>query len=678
MTEEPEDTSVPGSIRAITPNLPTRAMRLINAVLEVHQDLPSLHLAGRLRRLSSRWQHEGWSLDLRAVALVLADLLEQGWGVVPVGRAIELRPPGMLLDGETFEAARQRLQAGLRAHRTRQLAEAGTSAFLRRMHRPVLRVEARRTSIADLIDDGKALVPALRRCQLLSPEAAVEQLAKVIRPVVQACDEDARCPQTGLRLGDIWRYFRHTWSNEYRSIPGRTMPFLIRNAARPNWPVMGIAMLASPVARLRSRDSWIGWNSESFFARLDGQREGWSPKMAVNALRHRVNVSLTAIRIDDFGLTEYDIAQPSQQTVLRMEARAAGAAIRRRRVHEDRYSEMKETGDGIKSQRDPTKSGRTEDQNWHLLSENPLYVHKRADTVAKLLAAKRVFEELDWSVSPAEFLIALRRHPAGDRAVATALVEVRKAGLSSQVADLSVCGAIAPYNELIGGKLVALLMASEEVKALYRERYTDKVSIISSQMAGRPISKSAELKVLTTTSLYGFASIQYNGLRLRSAEHPELPLDLEWHQLQRTMGWGTYHLSQDTVRTLREVSEREHGARRVNNRFGEGSSPRLRQVRDGLAALGVDSRQILHHATPRIFYGCELHAGAIEELVGIRELPSVQGPSVDAISAAWLRRWVVGRVRKQEVLDRLRHLGPETVRANLSIPDQDGQLAFAV
>ncbi len=44
---------------------------------------------------------------------------------------------------------------------------------------------------------------------------------------------------------------------------------------------------------------------------------------------------------------------------------------------------------------------------------------------------------------------------------------------------------MAPYNVLLGGKLVALLMASAEVRALYRGRYVNQVSIISSQMAGR-------------------------------------------------------------------------------------------------------------------------------------------------------------------------------------------------
>lgn len=676
--DEQDSPDIPGGVRAVTPSLPAQAMRLVNAVLDVHGDLAPSRLAARLRGLNERWQHEGWSLDLRAVALIFADLLEQGWGVVPAGRAVELRPPGVRLDGETRDAARERLRAGLRVHRARQLAEPGAVSFLRRMHRPVARVGGRRTSISDLIDDGEALAAALRQCQLLSPDAAVMRLTEMIRPVVQVCDDEARCHHTGLRLAEVWRYFRHTWSNEYRPIPGRTMLLLVRNAARPNWPVMGIAMLASPVVRLRSRDEWMGWIPEAFFALLEERSSGWEPKTAIEALRRRVDLSLEAIRVDDLGLTANDLADPTLQTVLRMEARAAGAAMRQRRVHEERYQTMREAGEEIRSQRDPTKSGTTEGQDWRQLSEDPLYVHKRADILAKLLAAKRYFAGLDWGAPSDDFLAALRAHPEGERSVASALTEVRKAGLASQVADLSVCGAVAPYNELIGGKLVALLMASDEVKALYRERYAGKVSIISSQMAGRPVLRPAELKVLTTTSLYGFASIQYNGLRLRADAHPELDQDVGWRELKRTRGWGTYHLSPDTVRTLREVSEREHGARRVNNRFGEGASPRLRQTRDGLAALGIDAKQILHHATPRIFYGCELHPGAIEELVGVREHSLPRGPSAQAITAAWLRRWVVGRVRSTDILNRMSRLGPETVRADLLVPDHDGQLVFAL
>ncbi|MEP7349765.1 MAG: Druantia anti-phage system protein DruA [Sphingorhabdus sp.] len=42
--------------------------------------------------------------------------------------------------------------------------------------------------------------------------------------------------------------------------------------------------------------------------------------------------------------------------------------------------------------------------------------------------------------------------------------------------DVSICGAVAPYNELLGGKLVALLLASKEIREYYSERYSGQIS----------------------------------------------------------------------------------------------------------------------------------------------------------------------------------------------------------
>jgi methionine synthase I (cobalamin-dependent) len=145
------------------------------------------------------------------------------------------------------------------------------------------------------------------------------------------------------------------------------------------------------------------------------------------------------------------LAEPTFQTVLRMTARPAGAARGRQRELWQDYDELQEAGAAIRSQRDPTKAKVSANMDWQQMSEDRLYVHKRADVLGKLLAAKRVFQGMNCSTPAAEMVRLLRAHPEGERAVATALAEVRKAGLSSQIADLSVCGAVAPYNELIGG-----------------------------------------------------------------------------------------------------------------------------------------------------------------------------------------------------------------------------------
>src|SRR6185437_14476711 len=79
------------------------------------------------------------------------------------------------------------------------------------------------------------------------------------------------------------------------------------------------------------------------------------------------------------------------------------------------------------------------------------------------------------------------------------------------IGDLTVCGAVAPYNALAAGKLVGALAVSPPVLAAYRAKYS-RPSEIASAMAGRPITREARLSFVGTTSLYGTGSSQYNRL----------------------------------------------------------------------------------------------------------------------------------------------------------------------
>lgn len=651
MTASAEDTGgsrAAAMLRTITPNLPHQVLGKLSAFIAVKRAEEQKSLPSALRRLHELWGDEAWSLQLRAVALLLADLIDQGWEVSADEATIELLPPGLRILGETAEQAKRRLRQALQVGRDRQLADAGVQKFVGRMQRVVPRAVGR-SSIADVIDDGASLASFLRPLSKLAPEVALARLKTVIDPVIEVCDDDAKCDVTGLRLIDIWRYFRHTWSLEYRPIPGRQLAILVRNAARPNKPVIGIAMLASPVVRMRVRDDWIGWNADPFLARLkagDGDAE-----MSLRALVARLEKALGEIRSDDL-VTPDELAFPSERTILRLDQRFAGAAIVRQRELGEAYSRAEEAKEAVRSQRDDVKfAGPNAD--WRTASEDSLFVRKRAETLARLLDAKRTFQAVDWTQGGPKLLDGILEHPNGLRMLNVMLTEVRKAGLSSQVADVSVCGAVAPYNALLGGKLVALLMTSQDVRDAYRARYGDQASLISSQMAGRAIYRPAELKVLTTTSLYGNGSSQYNRLRLRAADYPELDYDLAWQELAKTAGYGTVHLSTLTVRTLREISERNYRARRINNRFGEGASPRLRQIREAVELLGIDSSAVLNHATPRIFYGCELHPGAREELLGLYPVTESKGPTTAVISALWRQRWLANRLRNTGILDQI-------------------------
>lgn len=605
---------------------------------------------------------------LKALYLVIADLWDQGWDVSVQEDKLTFSPPGLAAkNDESVDDIKARIRRALRVGRDRQLQESSVRNFLRRMERPIRR-KSGVFNVLSLVDDGVDLAIRLDAIQDQANKEDVDaELRKLVRPEIQVCEAGIKCEHTGLDLMNIWRYFRHTWSLEYRSIPGRQLPILIRNKARPRSPVIGLGLLASPVMRSSIRDEWIGWTRPSFLEKVTtGQIEA---KVAARALITRIDRSISEIRWDDFVKKE-EIDFPSWRVIFRLEQRAAGAAEKRASKLRENYKK----GHKGRAAASGMKSGVIlRNVKWVRASMNQLFVRKRAETLANLLRAKLAFRDAHLAKKSGEAIRALAISSEGQRALDIVFTEFRKYGLSSQVADVSVCGAIHPYNEILGGKLVALLLLSSEVQKAYRDRYSGQVSVIASQMAGRAITKPPELRVLTTTSLYGVGSSQYNRLRLDPGIYRGLRAGLNWNELPgKTAGYGSVHLGSDTVHALRMVSESVYGARRVNNVFGEGTSPRLRQIREGLEILGVRSDDVLHHATPRLFYAAEIVPGVRHVLIGCARSGKVLPPKASSICNAWISRWLVGRVGRLETLQKLRTLGPESVRA-LLWADESGQ-----
>ena len=72
-----------------------------------------------------------------------------------------------------------------------------------------------------------------------------------------------------------------------------------------------------------------------------------------------------------------------------------------------------------------------------------------------------------------------------------------------------------------GRQAGGLMMVSRQVVADVEQRYGDRVSIIASAMAGRPVSRPAKLALVTTSSLYeAYGSSQYNRLRVDTDKGP--------------------------------------------------------------------------------------------------------------------------------------------------------------
>ena len=139
-----------------------------------------------------------------------------------------------------------------------------------------------------------------------------DALSKLVDPYLQfVTSEDAACSFTGLRLMDVWRYFRHTWTNQYTSVPGRTMLFLVRDRAADHHPVMGIGALSSPIMQIRERDSWIGWHPDTFLERVRPEPTRELAHWLVDTVDTAIDEIYVADLLEDKVFSTRDLSTPS-------------------------------------------------------------------------------------------------------------------------------------------------------------------------------------------------------------------------------------------------------------------------------------------------------------------------------------------------------------------------------
>ena len=191
-----------------------------------------------------------------AAAAVIRDLAEQGWLISVSKRELTVQAPEPEVDAD---AERSRVRRQELIKRDEQLKQPSVARFVSRMEEPH-EFRGRFVSVFSLMRDGRELAERLAEQGEASTACDAREL---IDPYVQIVHTGERCEHTGLRLTDVWRYFRLTWSNQHTSTPGRTMMLLVRDRAAPDHPVIGIAALASAIVQIRERDDWIGWQPEA-------------------------------------------------------------------------------------------------------------------------------------------------------------------------------------------------------------------------------------------------------------------------------------------------------------------------------------------------------------------------------------------------------------------------------
>lgn len=194
--------------------------------------------------------------------------------------------------------------------------------------------------------------------------------------------------------------------------------------------------------------------------------------------------------------------------------------------------------------------------------------------------------------------------------------------------DAFVVGAVPTYSQLIGGKLVASLMASEKVRRAYARKYAQSLPVISGER------KKAKLVAITTTSALSRSSL-YNRLRI--------PGGTKFIRIGATRGFGHFYLPGEVFEMMRRFLEQKELPYASGHRFGIGPNWKLRVARTALDEIGLGQAELPKHGIQREVYLAPLAKNWKEILFGRALRPEYITLPADEIAEYCLNGWIIPR-----------------------------------
>lgn len=592
----------------------------------------------------------------RAVWMLFRDLTRASWKACYRDGVLYMNLPSLdgadIHDGSSPEVKRL-LRNWMSESRHERLVS--YTDFIQRMERP----NTSGHSIDELIADGRELANRLIRAY-----KGELKLSEAVKPYLQLVVDGERDDFTGIKTSEIWRYFRLTWSTPAETTPGRTLQYLIRDAAHPMHAVMGIASLENCAVQITCRDNYIGWNQKAFIERVTML----SADEAKNEFKRLLQYIEKGIAGIDYSslCTDATVNNPTEGDIQQLFDYASSAEQRRQELLREGLEE------GVEEEAKSELGSISKD------AEKALYNRKRAEQLGRLLMAKKALLDIYNSEQFAEKFVDFCNSEYGNSAIRSALVAQKTQHIGSSLMELNVCGAIPPYNEILGGKLVALLAISPQVIHDYKERYANKASMIASRLKGAEVFRPADLVYIGTTSLYYVGSSQYNRLKIPGSIFKS-DFDVVWKRLGMTIGFGTMHISKATTLSLTEATS--DGYNRINHVFGEGASPKMRlltmAIRELLESTNEDSKDFSKHAMSRIVYGACLAKNTIDYLLGKAEKPEYYTDitnykeGTQKIIDYWSMRWLKSRLNFKPIYERIQNFDKGNFLVGKQIKDNE-------
>jgi len=188
-------------------------------------------------------------------------------------------------------------------------------------------------------------------------------------------------------------------------------------------------------------------------------------------------------------------------------------------------------------------------------------------------------------------------------------------------------GALPPYNEILGGKLVALTLTCNEIREAYKRKYKSLETIIKKRVI------PSDLIFITTTSAFGKSSL-YNRLKYNG--------EIVAESLGYTKGSGTFHIPEKLyLEILKFLSKKGID---ISRGYGHGPSRKLRLI--SLAFKYLDLPKFEYHGIRREFYLFSLVKN-LKKVIKKEEEPVYVDRPFDKLVEYWKHRWALPRSERK-------------------------------
>lgn len=198
------------------------------------------------------------------------------------------------------------------------------------------------------------------------------------------------------------------------------------------------------------------------------------------------------------------------------------------------------------------------------------------------------------------------------------------------VMDAFLLGAVPPYSNLLCGKLVALLAASDEVQQAFTRKYRNRETWITGER------QSGVLAMLTTTSALGRSSV-YNRLRFDGRT--------VYKSVGYTRGSGDFHFSNEIYDEILRFANRWCEPTAKQARWGTGFRNRRETVRRVLRTVGLPT-QLLYHGIRREVFVVPLAENTRQYLLAEDVPLQPYAQSTAALIEFFRSRWLLPRARR--------------------------------